>query len=98
MICFELQLNGRPLTTAGIPGFAVLTSSVTWVQRKPRHSSALDAKELTLHLGGLDSNSEEADGVHLHSNGKGSGAQSTTSKSTGDRELLLIVESPNLRR
>ncbi len=64
MICFALELNGRRLATAGIPGFAVLNAGLTWVQRKPRNSKA-GSSDLELRLGGLDSNSETDDGTHL---------------------------------
>ncbi len=55
MICFEVSLNGRRLTTAGIPGFAVLNTILNWVNRRPRPGRA-GSSELCLSVGGLDSN------------------------------------------
>ena len=65
MICFALELNGRPLVTAGIAGNGVLTAIATWVQRRPRSAKKQPERELTLSLTGLDSNSESNDGTHL---------------------------------
>jgi hypothetical protein len=83
MICFALELNGRRLKTAGIAGHAVLSSNVTWVQRHPRHAAKLGATELSLHLGGLDSNSESG-GTHLN--------WVDQKLKVGDRVVLRVLE------
>jgi|SRR5215831_15819923 len=58
MVCLELELNGQKLARGGLPGFAVVTSIVTWVRscREPEG-------KLTLSLTGLDSNSEPGEHV-----------------------------------
>ncbi|WP_434347649.1 hypothetical protein ACN6A1_06215 [Myxococcus virescens] len=50
MLCFRVLRNGRHLATAGVPGFGVLTSFLTWVRRPDDESR--DVPELTLHVGG----------------------------------------------
>ena len=60
MICFELRLNGRRLATAGIPGYGVLSSFVTWVKRNPRRTFATKRTELDLSLGGRFSDSDSS--------------------------------------
>lgn len=83
MICFALELNGRRLKTAGIAGYAVLSSSVTWVQRHPRDAAKVGATELTLNLGGLDSNAETG-GTHL--------TWVDQKLKVGDRVVLRVIE------
>ncbi|HEY3451294.1 MAG TPA: hypothetical protein VGK67_33355 [Myxococcales bacterium] len=56
MICFELSINGKRMTRAGIPGFAVLTSCLTWVNRKPKPGSRAVDHDLSISMTGLDSN------------------------------------------
>jgi hypothetical protein len=57
MICFEVTLNEKHLTTAGLPGYAVMSTLISWVRSKYRSGSASKPyEELSLHVGGLDSN------------------------------------------
>ncbi|WP_338869323.1 hypothetical protein [Myxococcus stipitatus] len=50
MLCFRVSLNGRYLTTAGVPGFGVVSTILTWVRRPHDESNA--NPELTLNVGG----------------------------------------------
>lgn len=65
MICFRVTLNGDRLVTAGIPGHSVLAANVTWVHRMPNPNRTTPDKELTLHVGGLDSDGAPKGRVHL---------------------------------
>jgi hypothetical protein len=85
MICFSLEVNGRRLALAGIPGFAVLSAGLTWVRRKPRGSTKLPDEELDVSLSGLDSNSETDDGSHLW--------WVNRKVAVGDRIVFEVVES-----
>lgn len=84
MICFALEVNGRRLALAGLPGFAVLNANLTWVQRKPQHAKNLASKELQLHLGGLDSNGDVG-GTHVN--------WVDQELAVGDRVVFEVVES-----
>jgi hypothetical protein len=61
MICFEIQINGKTLCTAGIGRFGVLQTSLHWVKRrpgiKPNGISEKDwcREELHFHVGGQNS-------------------------------------------
>jgi hypothetical protein len=61
MIAFKLSINGEYICTAGVRAFGVLSASITCVRRKPENGR--DGKtieeELTVDLGGLDSESKE---------------------------------------
>jgi hypothetical protein len=66
MICFEVSLNGQRLTTAGIPGFAVLSTVITWVRSRQRPEPYRTSGVLDFSVGGLDSNPRKhADRKHL---------------------------------
>jgi hypothetical protein len=54
---FKVQVNGKKVCTAGLPGDGVLGAHVSSVRRKGSRKPA----ELSLHVGGLDS----ATGEHL---------------------------------
>ena len=65
-IRFQLEVNGESVCIAGIDGFGVLTSIITWAKRDPArfdpaklpHSSSeqFGSEDLNIELGGLDSN------------------------------------------
>jgi hypothetical protein len=66
MICFQVSLNGQRLTTAGIPGFAVLSTTLTWVRSRHRPEPYRTSGVLNFRVGGLDANSRKrADGKHV---------------------------------
>lgn len=66
MICFEVSLNGQRLATGGIPGFAVLSTVVSWVRSRHRPEPYRSSGVLDFHLGGLDANPRRhADHRHL---------------------------------
>ena len=62
MICFEVQINGKILCTAGIGDFGVLMASISWVKRRPeRNRNGVSekewcAEELTFNVSGLTQN------------------------------------------
>jgi hypothetical protein len=61
MIAFEVSLNGKVVSTAGVKDFGVLTAILSWVRR--RSDKARDGKtieeELTFEVGGLDSHNPD---------------------------------------
>jgi hypothetical protein len=62
VIAFAVSLDGERLCTAGLPRKGVLTAVVDWVSRRADAQppeSGLPVEELELHVGGLDSGSEE---------------------------------------
>ena len=63
MIAFEIQLNGKRLCVAGIGDLGTVTAIMTWVRRKapPEGTTIPDwtAEELNLHVGGIDSQTNE---------------------------------------
>ena len=63
MPVFQIYLNGKKLTTAGVGDLGVLSAVVSWVRRKGDHTLAKKPdcveEELTLHVGGLISPTEE---------------------------------------
>jgi len=66
VICFELFINNKRLSRAGIPGYAVLNTMLTWVNHRPCPGSRAHDPSLTVHLGGLDSNGPEWEqGTHV---------------------------------
>jgi hypothetical protein len=66
MICFELFINNKRTSRAGIPGFAVLNASLTWVNHRPRPGGRAHDPSLTIRLGGLDSNGPDWEqGTHV---------------------------------
>lgn len=66
MICFEVSLNGQRLTTAGIPGHAVLSTVITWVRSRHHKEPYRSNGHLDFRVGGLDANSRKReDGKHL---------------------------------
>jgi hypothetical protein len=66
MICFDVALNGKRVTRAGIPGYAVLNTDLIWVRPKPRLGARARRPDLRLRVGGLDSNVPDwEDGIHL---------------------------------
>jgi hypothetical protein len=55
----EVFHNGRRIARAGIPGYAVLSTTVTWVRRDTLRwppGTKVKAEDLRFHVGGLDSN------------------------------------------
>ena len=61
MIGFDVSLNGRRVCLAGIAGPCVMTTVLSWVERRPgdHPDTTLPEKRLELHVGGLDSGSNE---------------------------------------
>jgi len=54
MIAFNVYLNGKKLSTAGVGDLGVLSAHVTWVRRTPKDMQVkMPEEELTLDLGGL---------------------------------------------
>jgi hypothetical protein len=58
MICFEVQINGKILCTAGIGDFGVLMAALSLVKRRPERNPGVSekewsAEELQLELSGL---------------------------------------------
>lgn len=57
MPVFQVFLNGKKVSTAGVGDLGVLGARVSWVRRKRERSQAKRAdkakEELTLHVGGL---------------------------------------------
>ena len=92
MICFEVSVNGKKVCRAGIGGYGVLTSIVTWVKR---HISNMPPNEddqegflseqIRLEIGGLETIPGEI-GDHL--------AWSTPEVGVGDDVRIRIIESP----
>jgi len=69
MICFEVQINGKVVCTAGVGDFGVLTSNLAWVHvhpaRRGKNSGTNDlGDDLFLSVGGLTSN-DKNEGEHL---------------------------------
>ena len=85
MICFEMYVNGKRVARAGIPGFAVLSSILTWVNRRRDSRDS----ELTLSLGGLDSNGPPWEqGTHVR--------WAVPEVTVGDRVEVKIVEADDV--
>jgi hypothetical protein len=60
MIGFDVNLNGRRVCLAGINGPCVMTTVLDWVERRPGDPDGkLPEKTLELHVGGLDSRTNE---------------------------------------
>lgn len=61
MIALKVSLNGRRVCTAGVRDFGAVSAIVTWVRRKPERSrnSKRIEEELTVDIGGLDSDANE---------------------------------------
>ena len=61
MIAFEVSLNGKVVSTAGVKDFGVLTAILSWVRR--RSDKARDGKtieeQLTFEVSGLDSHNPD---------------------------------------
>ena len=62
---FEIQVNGEPHCISGLDGYGVLSAILTWGLKNPANFAPVrsggslaewSAPELTLHVGGLDSN------------------------------------------
>src|SRR5687768_7197755 len=59
MLCFDVALNGKRVSRAGVPGYGVLTTILTWVRRDPRKRPAdlpkplWKREELDFHVGGM---------------------------------------------
>ncbi len=58
MIAFRIKLNGRKVTTAGLPGYHVVSAIATSVLRRPNvvgevRSRRADRPQLRFELGGL---------------------------------------------
>lgn len=88
MIVFEVQLNGKRVVRAGLPGYAVLNTIVGWVNRRPRPGLVPEGGELSLRVGGLESNGQSwEDGTHAHWN--------VPEVSVGDSIRIRIIESEN---
>ena len=61
MICFQVEINGKKLCTAGVGEFGVLTTVVSLVRNRQAHSATDDIPEAQLKVGGTTSLS---DNVH----------------------------------
>jgi hypothetical protein len=63
MPAFQIYLNGKKVSTAGVGDLGVLTAHVSWVRRKGEQTLARKPdcveEELTLHVGGLISPAQE---------------------------------------
>ena len=63
MLVFQVYLNGKKVSTAGIGDLGVLGAHVSWVRRKDGKTLARKPdsmeEELTLHVGGLITPTEE---------------------------------------
>lgn len=59
MIAFEVHKNGKRVVVAGVPGYAVLSAIVGWVNRRPRPGLVAPKTELNLSVSGMNSNGEE---------------------------------------
>jgi hypothetical protein len=63
MPVFHVYLNGKKVSTAGVGELGVLGAHVSWVRRAGEHTLSRKPgsveEELTLHVGGLISPSEE---------------------------------------
>ena len=63
MPVFHVYLNGKKVSTAGVGDLGVLTAIISWVRRKGEHTLAKRPdsveEELTLHVGGLISSTQE---------------------------------------
>ena len=63
MPVFHVYLNGKKVSTAGVGDLGVLAAHVTWVRRKGQETLAKKPdsaeEEITLHVGGLISPTEE---------------------------------------
>jgi hypothetical protein len=63
MPVFHVYLNGKKVSTAGVGDLGVLGAHVSWVRRKGEHTLAKKPEsveeELTLHVGGLITPTEE---------------------------------------
>src|SRR5262245_25033312 len=64
MICFEVEINGQKVATAGIPGLAVLSVITSWVCSPGQEPGAM-IEDLDVSIAGLDSNSEDEEGTHM---------------------------------
>ena len=51
MITFEVFINGKKVTTAGVADYGVLSAILSWVKRRQEKG-----EELSLNIGGLVSN------------------------------------------
>jgi hypothetical protein len=60
MIAFNVYLNGKKISTAGVGDIGVLSAHVTWVRRTQKEMHIkMPEEELTLEVGGLISAKEE---------------------------------------
>jgi len=65
VICFEIQINGKVVCTAGIGDFGVLTSNLAWVKVHPsKRAKETQPFDLFLTVGGLTSTDKD-EGEHL---------------------------------
>lgn len=53
MICFEVQVNGVKICTAGTGEFGVLTSGLAWVNNRQEPSVEDSVNRVSLNVGGL---------------------------------------------
>jgi len=53
MITFEIAVNGKKLSTAGLNGPGVVTSAVTWVRGEPKKEGDVAIDHLDFRVGGL---------------------------------------------
>lgn len=62
MICFQVEINGKKLCTAGVGEFGVLTTVLSLVRnRQQAHSVGEDTVEAQLKVGGTTSLSDSVD-------------------------------------
>ncbi|MGZ8920755.1 MAG: hypothetical protein ACXW3L_07215, partial [Limisphaerales bacterium] len=63
MLVFQVYLNGKKVSTVGVGDLGVLSAHVSWVRRKGEQTRAKKSdsveEELTLHVGGLSSPTQE---------------------------------------
>ena len=58
MIAFEVSINGKKSTTAGIGDYGVLSAILSWVRRR-----ADGSEEMTFDLGGLLSDDQQTENL-----------------------------------
>jgi hypothetical protein len=92
MIAFRIKLNGRKVSTAGLPGFHVVSAIATSVLRRPDIVGKVRRRrsqepELKFELGGLRTS---ADGAREHVSWT-----NVHALKAGDKLLLEIVDTEN---
>ncbi len=87
---FEVFHNGRRIARSGIPGYGVLSTTVSWARRDVRRfppGADVHSQQLYFHVGGLDSN-DPAWSRHVD--------WSTPALKLGDRIEIRLSDNPRL--